>query len=404
MTKTPQTYRAEIVGPVDASRIVWFRLNTGARDRHGTVFEPSGLRLENFIRNPAFVWNHRDADKGCQPDDAIGRVLQIKVDDSAVLIQVEFARTKKASICLQQVKDGFLRMVSIRALILRKHEEGDVVIVDEWELWSASLCIVGSNPEALALRYLLSMSEEIPAMDLTTVLEKLGLAEGASLQQMLIACCTMMARSDEDKAMLAAVMGAQPAGDGGMGAGEDRAAGEGDEPGDGATEDRAAGGDGKDDMKDDKDAMRDAKDCDPAMRAALNMALSAARSAEPAAKKAGPQQDAEKWVDKQLAAGRWAATARAELLALARSAPKHAERAVALIPPGTFKVHREKLADIAAAGAAQAQTRSAPNLGPDGDRATEPDAEVKAKVKASLAAIGSALVERSPRLLTKGNS
>lgn len=393
MNSAPQTYRADIVGPVAADRLVWFRLNTGARDRHGTVFEPAGLRLENFIHNPAFVWNHRDADQGAEPDDAIGRVVQLKVSADAVLIQVEFARTKKAEICLQQVNDGFLRMVSIRALPLRQHEEGDVIVVDEWELWSASLCIVGSNPEALALRYLLSMSEEISPMDQTALLEKLGLAEGATFVQMLVACCTMLAHSDDDKAMLAGVMASKPAEE--M-APTERAAEEGDEDEEDKTSERAADGDGKADMGKDKDA-------DPAMRAALDMALAAARKAEGAKPKpAGPTADPEKWVDQQISKGRWATTGRAELLALARKAPSHAERAVGLIPPGTFKVHRERLADLA--GAAPAQSRNAPNLGPDEERIGSADADTKAKVKASMDNITNALTERCPRLLSKGNS
>ncbi|HRI51113.1 MAG TPA: hypothetical protein PLW65_13120, partial [Pseudomonadota bacterium] len=336
----PQTYRAEIVGPVDDSRTVWFRLNTGARDRHGTIFEPAGLRLENFIHNPAFVWNHRDAEGTAEPDDAIGRVLQLKVDDASVLIQVEFARTRKAELCLKQVQDGFLRMVSVRALPLRKHQEGDVTVYDEWELWSASLCIVGSNPEALALRYLLSMPEEISPMDVTALLEKLGLAEGATFEQMLVACATMCARSDEDKAMLAGVMAAKPEPMSGEMADAERGADseEDAEDKEADTAERAAG--------DDKPPMLDkgAKDSDPAMRAALAMALEAARAAQ-AKKPAGAaaQRDPVKWVDAQIKAGRWAATGRAQLLALARSAPTQAARAVKLIPEGSFPVHRERL-------------------------------------------------------------
>lgn len=399
MSSDPQTYRAEIVGPVDDQRTVWFRLNTGARDRHGTVFEPSGLRLENFIRNPAFVWNHRDAEGTAEPDDAIGRVLQLQVDDAAVLIQVEFARTRKAELCLQQVNDGFLRMVSIRALPLRKHQEGDVTVFDEWELWSASLCIVGSNPDALALRYLLSMSEEISPMDPTALLEKLGLTEGATFEQMLVACATMCARSDEDKATLAGVMAARPAPMSGEMAEADRGAESDEGADDDMKEDRAAG----EDMDKPMDKPMD-KDGDPAMRAALDMALAAARAAQAKAPVGlGPKTDPDKWVDAQIGKGRWAASGRKELLALARSAPDAAARAVKLIPEGTFKVHRERLSELAAAGSqGSAQARSAPNFGDGAERLSDPDTEVKKSVQANLANIRTAVLDHSPRRLCKG--
>lgn len=357
------TYSAEIVGPVDGSRVVRFRLNTGSVDRHGTRFLPRGCRSANYLRNPVFTWGHAEARSSAEPDDVIGRAISVEYvrgaspSEDAIDLVVEFEghANRKADRCLEKVRTGFLRAVSIYADPLHEAREGEVPVCDAWDLLAASLCIVGSNPEALALRaYLAGDPPKERSVETQDVLTKLGLEEGASYADMLVALVAYLGAgaSEEDKALITAVTKLKPEAEPAS------------EPDSDEAEARTEGTE-KEESKEDEEAMRAAVD---ALGQELRTAK--ARIAQLEQRAASPTETAETpdaLVEAAVQTGRWSAGARDKLLAIAKRSLKAAKRAIHAIPEGTFAAHRERLRDLGKGG----QKRSAPNFGADPERIGE---------------------------------
>ncbi|WP_298621619.1 hypothetical protein [uncultured Zoogloea sp.] len=338
-------------GAARNGRVVPFRLATAAKDRHTTIFVPTGCRYQNFLKNPVFTWNHQDALDTVQPEDVLGLVVQLEVTSDAVLIWVEFDTAPKAERCFQMVLKGLLRAVSIRAGVITKHQEGGVDVIDEWELYSASLCVVGSNPEALALRSLLSSGKEINRMTRDELCKALGLEPGCPQTELLMALLGKWAEGDEEKkAQLEAAKSDAPA----------------------AEEDRKR-------SCDTEEMQRKLE----GLKTANKMLQEQVRSLQAVA---APAKTAEQFADEAIKDGRWPLATRSELVSLARSAPKAAEAAVSVIDAGTFKPHQSSLQSIAQGQKTEEVTRKAPNLGSH-ERAQDDDGcspEVKAGVKAKF--------------------
>jgi HK97 family phage prohead protease len=138
----------------------WFRLVTPDVDRHGTIIRPEGVKTERFAKNPVFLWLHQTGGGGGtapSPEVVIGSVVKWEQDETRFDILVEFDTSPLASECLRKVKAKLLRMVSLGFRpIPGKTSKREIAgkmhpVYDEVELMEASLVIVGSNPEALAL-------------------------------------------------------------------------------------------------------------------------------------------------------------------------------------------------------------------------------------------------------------
>lgn len=189
------------IGGIDvASRRASFAV-LPALDAHGTVVPASGLRLERFLANPVFCWMHRTGDteaRSADPDDVIGTVTDLRVEGDLLLFSVVFGTHDLADRCFRAVVEKRINACSISFNPIRHHVEGDAVIVDEAELIEISLVIIGSNPEALALR---SFIEAKTRMN-PEILKKLGLEDGAGAGDILIALAQYLAKSDEDKALV----------------------------------------------------------------------------------------------------------------------------------------------------------------------------------------------------------
>lgn len=169
-----ETFGAPILSrDAGADNRVWFRLVTPRRDDFGTNILPEGGKLDRHKKNPVFLWMHRmkaspTAPQTPEPHHVIGRVVDYSQDRAAFDILVEFdVADEFAARCLRKVKDRFLNCVSVG---FREIKIGHItvedplqaamwgvsvgeraVLVSEWELYEASLVIVGSNEDALAL-------------------------------------------------------------------------------------------------------------------------------------------------------------------------------------------------------------------------------------------------------------
>jgi uncharacterized protein len=95
----------------EKSRSITFTASTPAIDRYGDSISPDGFLLENFRRNPVFLFSHRSS------DPPIGKVTSISIERGKALVAtVQFA-TKEvypfAETCYQLHKNGFLQAVSV---------------------------------------------------------------------------------------------------------------------------------------------------------------------------------------------------------------------------------------------------------------------------------------------------
>lgn len=91
-------------------RIVRFIGTKESEDRTGDVIEAEGWQLDNFVKNPVFLWNH---DPSLGP---IGRVKQIIREGTSLLFDVEFAPPEVSELAdrmFKLVKSGFLKAVSV---------------------------------------------------------------------------------------------------------------------------------------------------------------------------------------------------------------------------------------------------------------------------------------------------
>lgn len=144
---------------------------------------------------------HRTNDteaRSADPDDVIGTVTDLRTGGDRLLFSVVFGTHNLADRCFRAVVEKRINACSISFNPIRQHAEGDAVIIDEAELIEISLVIIGSNPEALALR---SFIEATNPMN-TEILKKLGLEDGAGAGDILIALAQYLAKTDEDKALV----------------------------------------------------------------------------------------------------------------------------------------------------------------------------------------------------------
>jgi len=212
MTIENSKYELSFEAKQEGDRIVRFTGSTAAPDRHGTILVPSGMRAEAYRANPVISFQHQE--QSPDPDTAvIGRSLGETVLPDRVEVVVEFEPGNEvADKVLAKVVNGFLRGMSVTFRSIREHMNGDLRIVDEWELYAFSVVVIPSNPGALAQRSLFS-EEERQAMD-KMILDKLGLTDAATFEDAVAACLQYMASTDDDKdtrgKVLAAVMALKP--------------------------------------------------------------------------------------------------------------------------------------------------------------------------------------------------
>lgn len=141
------------------ARTRWFRLVTPALDGHGTRFLPEGGILDEHKRNPVVAWCHSTGSNrvGSPPDPrhAIGKVVDYDQNREALDILVEFDDEPLADLVWRKVQKGIIRACSVGAIPLEVEERDEdgikVPVFTRWILKEATICMLGSNPEALAL-------------------------------------------------------------------------------------------------------------------------------------------------------------------------------------------------------------------------------------------------------------
>jgi len=173
-------------------RVVRFIGTTSAVDRHGSRLVMSGMRAEAYRQNPVVSFNHLEGDS--DPDVAvIGRSLGEEVFPDRIEVLVEFEPDNPtADKVLRKVLNGYLRGMSITCMPITEHTEGELQVIDEWDLWSWSIVPIPSNPGALKRS---ALEEDMDQ----ALMEKLGLKEGASFEDAVAALLTYLAGTEDSK-------------------------------------------------------------------------------------------------------------------------------------------------------------------------------------------------------------
>lgn len=133
-----------------------FRGSTGAVDRDGDIIVPDGAILDNYLKNPVFLWAH----------DWHGRLPVGKAEDVRIVpgTGVDFdilfdSGDPFAMDVERKYRGGFLNAVSIgfqpKEWTERRNEEGWVVgyVFTSWELLELSGVPIPANADALQLSY-----------------------------------------------------------------------------------------------------------------------------------------------------------------------------------------------------------------------------------------------------------
>lgn len=131
-----------------------FTLTSKTVDRDGEVILPAGVRLDNFRKNPVFLWAHS------RKDPSIGRVIpeSIRVTENDLTATVEFDLDDPfAKLIFGKYRKKHLNAGSISFLPLQfdkpilENQPGSTFT--EIELLEFSAVPVPSNPQALAKEY-----------------------------------------------------------------------------------------------------------------------------------------------------------------------------------------------------------------------------------------------------------
>lgn len=139
---------------IDERRITAYA-STRDMDRYGTVFEPTAFQsgLAKYLKNPIVLGAHTHCYETGEPP-VIGRVVNSAIDETGLLVEIEFAEGGMADVWWQRYRDGFMRALSVGVLINkfeeRKRDDGSVYTAyTDVDLLEISCVGAPGNPFAL---------------------------------------------------------------------------------------------------------------------------------------------------------------------------------------------------------------------------------------------------------------
>ncbi|SMB97967.1 phage prohead protease, HK97 family [Thermanaeromonas toyohensis ToBE] len=136
---------------VDAENgVITFLGTTPTRDRWGEIVDPQGVVLDNYRKNPVFLWAHN------YQVLPIGKSLAERVTPQGIEFDIKFDLADPfAQQVYRKYKDGFLRATSIGFIPLEwqdfEDSQGRGRIYKKWELLELSAVPVPANPDALQM-------------------------------------------------------------------------------------------------------------------------------------------------------------------------------------------------------------------------------------------------------------
>ena len=136
------------------ARTAEFVLSSETKDRHGTIINVDGWKLDNYRKNPIVLHQHRSAAN--DPDAIIG-VSEVWVENKQLMGRVTFEPkgiNPLAEKIFQKVQLGTMRATSvgfnpIRGNWGKSEEDNDTYYFTECDLMEWSIVNIPSNPDAI---------------------------------------------------------------------------------------------------------------------------------------------------------------------------------------------------------------------------------------------------------------
>ncbi len=157
--RTLRPVRAQVRSIDTKARTIEFVASTEAVDRYGDIIRVDGWQLDNYRKNPVFLWAHRSSDPPIGKCVAIG--AEGEGEGKALVQRIEFAAREAypfAETIFKLYEGGFLNAVSVGFMPIKyqpriePNEEGGEFLGYEFleqELFELSAVPVPANPEAL---------------------------------------------------------------------------------------------------------------------------------------------------------------------------------------------------------------------------------------------------------------
>lgn len=170
--------------PQEVKGVYGFVIASEDVDRVGDVLVISGMRYENYMKNPVVLWNH---DSSSLP---VGKVEAFEIVGSKVIAKVRFSETNETAVKIRNLIDeGILNAVSVGFMPIRSEPivEKDTVKgyrYLEWELLEVSIVNIPANPYALLVKYLGDEIKKETTTPISSGVERLALGEEAVLRKL----------------------------------------------------------------------------------------------------------------------------------------------------------------------------------------------------------------------------
>lgn len=165
--KTTSALVREIPKDVDDTRTIDFIISDSTKDRHSTVVNQTGWRLENYLRNPVVGYQHNIYGAGMcvdpNPDMVIGKAMNVRIEGGKLMASVAFEPAEinpLAEKVFQKLKFGSLKAVSVGFIEIGEGKFGEgleakgapneTYYFEGQELLEFSVVNIPSNPAAVA--------------------------------------------------------------------------------------------------------------------------------------------------------------------------------------------------------------------------------------------------------------
>ena len=165
--RTASAHVREISKDVDETRTIDFIISDSTKDRHSTVVNQNGWKLENYLRNPVVGYQHNIYGAGMctdpNPDMVIGKAANVRLESGKLMASVVFEPAEineLAEKIFKKLKFGSLKAVSVGFVEIGegRYGEGDeargakseTYYFSGQELLEFSVVNIPSNPSAVA--------------------------------------------------------------------------------------------------------------------------------------------------------------------------------------------------------------------------------------------------------------
>lgn len=145
-------------------------ISTEAKNNHGFRTRTEGISLTNFMKNPLLLWMHKRP-TGESRDEILplGYWEDLDLKDGVISGVPVFDDTDTFAMTIyNKVENGTIKMASAGLSPIEFKEEGNDLWLWLSSLFEASLCDIGSNPEALAVSLYNDDYETITLSDVYT--------------------------------------------------------------------------------------------------------------------------------------------------------------------------------------------------------------------------------------------